>query len=66
MANVREDGAGDNPVILITSRWMSALLNPGFQLGSFGNTFAMAAFFCCAFFLRTASFSMWGCFLGSK
>jgi hypothetical protein len=46
---------------------MSPLLVSGFQHGSFGDTFGIAAFFCCALFAGVRHhFQMWGCFLGSK
>jgi hypothetical protein len=46
---------------------MSPLLVSGFQPGSFGYTFGIAAFFCCALFSCVQHhFQMWGCFLGSK
>jgi hypothetical protein len=57
-----EDGASDIPVVSLTSRRLSATLSSGFQPGPHGNTFGMAAFFCCALFLRAASFSNVGMF----
>ncbi|MHC8326458.1 hypothetical protein [Pseudomonas sp. LB1P83] len=57
-----EDGAGGIPVISLTSRGMSALLSSGFQPGSYGKPPAWPLFFCCALFLRAASFSDVGMF----